>query len=112
MEARDEYVRLMEAKWPMLCYCNNHWKAYAIVTTNYPTWYCGYIRREVGLKDDDKGCDEPVMKRCKMAMEEASNSESSPPPLKCRVIEWRPTSMVNLCHLVQKTLRQDPGQEP
>jgi hypothetical protein len=80
MEVRDEYVRVMETKWPMLRYCENHWKVHAIATINYPAWYRGCVRREIGLKDDDEGCDEPVAKKCKTTMEEASDSESSPPP--------------------------------
>jgi hypothetical protein len=65
----------------MLCFCENHWKAHTIATTNYPAWYCNCIGREVGPKDNDEGCDEPVAKKCKTSMEEASNaSESSPPP--------------------------------
>ena len=77
MEARDKYIQLMEAKWPMLCYCDNHWKAHAIVTTNYPAWYRGCIRREVGLKDNDEGCNEPVTKRCKTAMDVMINLKIS-----------------------------------
>ena len=80
MEVRDEYIQVMETKWPMLCYCENHWKVHTITTINYPTWYCGCIRREVGIKDNDEDYDEPVTKKCKTTMEEASNSESSPPP--------------------------------
>jgi hypothetical protein len=52
-----------------------------IMTTNYPTWHCNCIGREVGPKDSNEGCDEPVTKKCKISMKEASNaSESSPPP--------------------------------
>jgi hypothetical protein len=71
----------MESKWPMLCFYKNHWKAHTIATTNYPTWYHNCIRREVGPKDNDKGYNEPVTKKCKTLMEEASDaSESSLPP--------------------------------
>jgi len=75
---KDEYIREMEKKWPVLRYCENNWKSDAITTTFYPPWYRGYSSKEEP-KDDRRSCDGPTAKKRRTTTEEP-NDTSSPPP--------------------------------
>jgi hypothetical protein len=67
---RDEYADEMESNWPVVGYCDNHWKAHAIATANYPQWLKTY--REKKLEQSDK----PARKRRKTVLEDDENGES------------------------------------
>ena len=45
MEVRDEYCQEMESKYPVLRFCDNHWKANAIATAIYSQWHQTYNRK-------------------------------------------------------------------
>jgi hypothetical protein len=65
-ELQDQYCSEMESQFPILCYCDNHWKAHTIMTTIYSQWYhswdekMGGIIKVEGLNKDLK--DEPAPK--------------------------------------------------
>jgi len=55
----------MENQWPVLRYCDNHWKSHAIATSNYPQW----------LKNRLQKSDEPARKRHKSVLENDENAQ-------------------------------------
>jgi hypothetical protein len=78
-EVQDKYIRDMEKKWPVLCYCENHWKANTLVTSIYSQWYKRYHKKMVADAKENKLDDsEPVRKKARTAIEadDSSSSES------------------------------------
>jgi hypothetical protein len=62
----------MEARWPILCYCENNWKAHEIATSNYPQWHKHHSRKKLVNESDGQ-----ARKRRKVEIEdEPSESES------------------------------------
>jgi hypothetical protein len=56
-EVRDEFFREMEARWPVLRYCDSNWKTNHIATLNYPQWYkefCKKMRSGHGGQDGEQ----------------------------------------------------------
>jgi len=41
IDARHEYLYIMESSHPFLRLCNNHWKAMRVTTNSYSQWYGG-----------------------------------------------------------------------
>jgi len=82
----DEYICKMETKWPMLCYCDNHWKVNFLATQTYSQWYCQYDDKMKKLKANaaKPGGDKPAVKKHRITTEEP-NSEPSP-LLKCKTV--------------------------
>jgi hypothetical protein len=75
-EVEDAFIRSMEECFPVLQFCDNHWKAQAIATANYSQWYKYHkAKMEASeaeanhkrIKDDsdDESCIEPVTKKSK-----------------------------------------------
>ena len=56
--------------WPVLCYCDNYWKAQRIAIDNYPQWLKAYRRKKL------KKLDKPARKRCKSVPKDDENAES------------------------------------
>jgi hypothetical protein len=44
-KVKDQYTCEMEIRWPVVGYCENHWKAQRITTDNYPQWYKNYSKK-------------------------------------------------------------------
>jgi hypothetical protein len=53
-EAEDEYIDGMEKRWPNLRFCEDHWKAIQIATSNYSQWYSYYSSRASQVKSEDQ----------------------------------------------------------
>lgn len=68
----DECIRDMENQWPVLWYCENHWKANYIATKNYPLWY--KTHHKDSSEADDIEAKEPLQKKCKTTMIEDDNA--------------------------------------
>jgi len=71
---KDEYAYDMEMHWPVLHYCDNHWKAHKIATQNYPQWYKNYHKKK--LKVEEKNSDEPAQKKHRTVIEDDENVQS------------------------------------
>ena len=67
---QDEYAHEMEKKWPVLCYCENHWKDYHLTTKTYPGWYKGYHKKKSTGKGKDIKGKGPALKRRKTTVED------------------------------------------
>jgi hypothetical protein len=70
----------MEERFPVLQFCDNHWKAQAIATANYSQWYKYHKakmeaseaeanRKHVKDDSDDESCIEPVTKKSKATIQ-------------------------------------------
>jgi hypothetical protein len=78
-EVKDAFIRSMEEHFPVLRFCDNHWKAQAIATANYSQWYKYYKakmeakteanRKRVKDDSDNESCIEPVTKKSKAAIQ-------------------------------------------
>jgi hypothetical protein len=79
-EVENAFFHLMEEHFPVLQFCDNHWKAQAIATANYLQWYKYHKakmevseaeanRKHVKEDLDDRSCIEPVIKRSKATTE-------------------------------------------
>jgi hypothetical protein len=78
-EVQDAFVCSMEERFPVLQFCNNHWKAQAIATANYSQWYKYYKakmeakteanRKHIKDDSDNESCIEPVTKKSKAAIQ-------------------------------------------
>jgi hypothetical protein len=66
----------MERWWPVLRYCENHWKAQRITIDNYPQWYKTYSKKKSG--EEGKKLDEPALKKHKTIHEDNKNGQSPP----------------------------------
>ena len=62
----------MEKKWPVLRYCENHWKVCALATSIYSQWYQGYRKKMLATRDE-----EPARKKARTVVETISNPSSS-----------------------------------
>jgi hypothetical protein len=71
---RDEYTHEMELWWPVVHYCENHWKAHRIATNNYPQWYKNHCRKRPG--GEAKKLDKLAMKKPRMIIEDDKNVQS------------------------------------
>jgi hypothetical protein len=66
MQVRDEFCREMEREYPVLRFCDNHWKANALATAIYSQWYSKYDgpprkkARTMTIVDDDTHFTEPL----------------------------------------------------
>lgn len=78
-EVEDAFIRSMEERFPVLNFCDNHWKAQAIATANYSQWH-KYFKAKMGAEaepnrkrvkedSDDGSSIEPVTKRSKATTE-------------------------------------------
>jgi len=76
----DEYVLEMENRWPILRYCQDHWKAHLITTKNYSQWYIPYDKRT--REDNEKETKGPAPKKLKMMTEDdyTGVSQTDTPP--------------------------------
>jgi hypothetical protein len=45
LAANNKYIWEMESRWPILQYCEDHWKVHALTTLNYSQWYRWYDER-------------------------------------------------------------------
>ena len=63
----------METRWPVLRYCENHWKAQRIAIDNYPQWYKTYSRKKLG--EEEKTSDEPAQKKRRTMIEDDENTQ-------------------------------------
>jgi len=72
---QDEYVRDMETQWPVLHYCENHWKVQHIATNNYPQWY---KNRHMSSKADNTETKGPAQKRRKVEDNDTGDHEADP----------------------------------
>jgi hypothetical protein len=76
----------MEERFVVLRYCDNHWKALAIATSNYSQWFNYYKARmedapletraeaeaeanRKRFKEDDESCIQPASKRSKATID-------------------------------------------
>jgi len=76
-KVQDQYTHEMEKRWPILCYCKNHWKAHYLTTKNYPQWYKVYNRKMI-VKGKKNKTNEPAQKKRRTMIEDddPSNSQS------------------------------------
>ena len=72
-EVRDHYVHEMETQWPVLRYCENHWKANKVATSIYSQWYHPYDKKMKELKAKNG----PSTKKCRMTEEPGVASSPS-----------------------------------
>ena len=50
LAASNKYIREMESRWPILRYCEDHWKVHALATQNYSQWYRWYDEKKTREK--------------------------------------------------------------
>jgi len=103
-DQRDEYLALMEGKYPWLRLCQDHWKAVKIWHNHYPQWWKGLMKklanekmkkadaevaalvaaegRVIDVDDNDNGSQDGKQKHSKQPR---SDNETSEP--KCRCVE-------------------------
>jgi hypothetical protein len=75
-EVEDEYVNEMEKRWPILRFCEDHWKSNQIATLNYPQWYSHYSSRAAQVKSEDQiDFDQRKHKKAKIAVDQAHSPE-------------------------------------
>ena len=58
----------MEKQWPILWYCQDHWKAHLITTRHYYQWYIPFDRKT--CKDNKKETKGPAPKKLKTMTED------------------------------------------
>jgi len=77
---QDEYAHKMEKKWPILHYCENHWKVHHLTTKMYPGWYKGYHKKKSTGKGKDIKGKGPALKRRKTMVEDddTGNCQTNP----------------------------------
>lgn len=68
LRVQDEYTAEMERRWPVLGYCENHWKVRYLATKNYPQWYGKYEEKMKKAKNNQT--DEPPLKKPKNMIED------------------------------------------
>ena len=71
IDAKDEYILLMETAFPWLRYCENHWKCEQIWLNHYPPWYRGEVRRAKKAAEE-KAAKEAAKNATKAAVEKAA----------------------------------------
>ena len=76
MDLEDRYTSKIERRWPVLRYCENHWKAQRIAIDNYPQWYKTYSKKKSG--EEGKKSDKPAPKKHKTIHEDDENGQSPP----------------------------------
>jgi hypothetical protein len=47
---QDRFIQEMEKEWPVLRYCENHWKTKQLATSIYPQWYKAYHQEQAKKK--------------------------------------------------------------
>jgi hypothetical protein len=70
---QDEYVRDMENQWPILQYCEDHWKVHHLATNSYPQWYKSH---HVSKKVDNTETKGPAQKRRKVEDDDTGDRAS------------------------------------
>ena len=68
LRVQDEYTAEMERRWPVLRYCENHWKVRYLATKNYPQWYGKYEEKMKKAKNNQT--DELPLKKPKNMIED------------------------------------------
>jgi hypothetical protein len=68
---KEKYAHNMKTRWPVLCYCDNNWKAHEIATNNYLQWYKNYSRKKLVNKSDEQ-----PQKRRRLKIEDEENAPS------------------------------------
>jgi hypothetical protein len=71
LAASNKYIREMENRWPVLRYCEDHWKVHALATLNYSQWYRWYDERRTREKSMGR-----ASKRAKSRIEGTANRDS------------------------------------
>lgn len=108
IDIQNEYLHLMEGRFPFLRLCDNHWKAMRIATNSYSQWYgkttigrpVAWVNKaatgEIIDVDADDGMDKPSkrprakdddVRRSKRPCAEAT--ESTPPPRPTKITRQR-----------------------
>ena len=70
----DEFTREMEKKFPVLRYCEDHWKVNYVATKNYPQWYKSYHQKMLVLKGKKKETNEPPQKKRRTRIKDDDDS--------------------------------------
>jgi hypothetical protein len=70
---KDQYVRDMENQWPILRYCEDHWKANQVGSSGYSQWYGYHHMSSDDNNGDTKG---PAQKRCKVDDDNTSDRDA------------------------------------
>jgi hypothetical protein len=66
----------MEKRWPILRFCEDHWKSNQIVTLNYPQWYSHYSSRAAQVKSEDQiDFNQRKHKKAKITVNQAHSPE-------------------------------------
>ena len=78
---KDKYICKMETRWPLLRYCDNHWKVNHLATQTYSQWFRRYKKTKAleAANAAKPGGDKPAAKKRKITTIEP-DSEPSPPP--------------------------------
>jgi hypothetical protein len=71
---KDEYVSDMEKQWPILRYCDDHWKANQVASSTYSQWY-GY--HHISSDDDNSETKGPSQKRRKVDDDNTSDRDAN-----------------------------------
>ncbi len=75
-QAEDEYINGMEKKWPILRFCEDHWKAVQIATSNYSQWYNYYSMKAAQVKSEDQiNFNQRKHKKAKITVDQARSPE-------------------------------------
>jgi len=77
-----EYAREMETRWPILQYCENHYKAHLLTTKHYSQWYKTHHMAQTIGKDNNKETNRPPSKKFKTMVEDDHTcvSQADTPP--------------------------------
>jgi hypothetical protein len=88
-EVEEKFICEMEKDWPVLCYCENHWKTRAFATAYYSPWYTPLNRKmqEAVCKEAkaklkailEKENSEPVRKKPRTTVEDITEAYSPEP---------------------------------
>ena len=89
-DAEERFICEMEKDWPVLRYCEDHWKTRAFVTAYYSPWYTllnrkmqEAARKEAKAKSNatqEKENPEPVRKKPRTAAEDITGEAHTPEP--------------------------------
>jgi hypothetical protein len=75
-EAEDEYIDGLEKRWPILRFCEDHWKAIQIATSNYSQWYSYQSSKAPRVKNENQiNSDQRTHKKAKIAVDQACGPE-------------------------------------
>jgi hypothetical protein len=122
-EVEEKFICEMEKDWPVLRYCENHWKTRAFATAYYSPWYTPLNRKmqeamhkeaEAKLKAiPEKENSEPARKKPRTAVEDITEAHSPEPEVQddrvCSSAPTTPTGNIGNARSPSRELGEQDG---